>query len=157
MITALTNITWAMVKDAPRFRDVCDDLLGVMAGHVFVGHNAAFDWRFITSEVARASGQQLGGRQLCTVRLARKLLPHLRSRSLDSVAAYYGVEIGARHRAAGDAVATAHVLLRLLRDARDRGVERWPELDQMIRRRKPRTKRGRRSAMPRPVDRDGWA
>jgi len=154
MITALTNISWAMVKDAPVFRDVCDRVLAVMQGNVFVAHNAAFDWRFVTAEVSRANGQELMGRQLCTVRLARKLLPQLRSRSLDHVAAYYGVDITARHRAAGDAVATAHVLLGLLRDARDRGCESWPALEEMIGRRKPRPRRGRPSAMPRPVDRD---
>lgn len=153
-ITALTNISWAMVKDAPVFRDVCDRLLAVMNGNVFVAHNAAFDWRFVTAEVSRANGQELMGRQLCTVRLARKLLPHLRSRSLDHVAAYYGVDIAARHRAAGDAVATAHVLLGLLRDARDRGCESWPALEEMVGRRKQGARRGRPSAMPRSVDRD---
>ena len=154
MITALTNISWAMVKDAPLFRDVCDRVLAVMSGNVFVAHNAAFDWRFVTAEVSRANGQQLAGRQLCTVRLARKLLPHLRSRSLDHVAAYYGVDIAARHRAAGDAVATAHVLLGLLRDARDRGCESWPALEALIAKRKARGRRTRPSALPRSVDRD---
>ena len=156
-ISALTNITWAMVKDAPVFRDVCDELLSVMQGHVFVAHNSAFDWRFVTSEVARASGRRLDGRQLCTVRLARKLLPHLRSRSLDHVAHHYGVEITARHRAAGDAVATAHVLLGLLRDARDRGCENWPALQALVTKRKGRGRRGRPSAMPRSMDRDAGA
>jgi DNA polymerase-3 subunit epsilon len=153
-ISALTNITWSMVKDAPVFRDVCERFLTVLEGNIFVAHNAGFDWRFIAAEVSRASGQQLVGRQLCTVRLARKLLPHLRSRSLDNVAAYYGVDIKARHRAGGDALATAHVLLGLLRDARDRGCESWPALEALIARRKPRARRGRPSAMPRSVDRD---
>lgn len=154
MISALTNITWSMVKDAPLFRDVCDRLLYTMGGHIFVGHNAAFDWRFVTAEVSRASGQRLAGRQLCTVRLARRLLPHLRSRSLDHVAAYYGVDITARHRAAGDAIATAHVLLGLLRDARDRGCESWHALEALIAKRKAKKRRRRPSAMPRSVDRD---
>lgn len=154
MISALTNITWSMVKDAPVFRDVCERVLSAMSGNIFVAHNAGFDWRFVTAEVTRASGQRLSGRQLCTVRLARKLLPHLRSRSLDHVAAYYGVNISARHRAAGDAIATAHVLLGLLRDARERGCESWPALQELVARRKPRPRRARRSAMPRSVDRD---
>jgi DNA polymerase-3 subunit epsilon len=157
MITALTNISWSMVKDAPVFRDVCEQLLEIMSGHIFVAHNAGFDWRFVTNEVARATGQRLDGRQLCTVRLARQLLPHLRSRSLDSLASHYGVEIAARHRAGGDAVATAHVLLRLLREARDRGCEDWSALDLLIRRRKLRGKRRRRSAMPRSMDREEGA
>ncbi len=154
MISALTNITWSMVRDAPVFRDVCERVLSAMSGNIFVAHNAGFDWRFVTAEVTRASGQRLSGRQLCTVRLARKLLPHLRSRSLDHVAAYYGVNITARHRAAGDAVATAHVLLGLLRDARERGCESWPALQELVARRKARPRRTRPSAMPRPVDRD---
>ena len=157
MISALTNITWRMVKDAPVFRDVCERLLSVMEGHVFVAHNAGFDWRFVTAEVARANGHRLAGRQLCTVRLARRLLPQLRSRSLDHVAHHYGVAITARHRAGGDALATAHVLIRLLRDARDRGCESWPALEALVAKRKGRRKRGRPSAMPRSMDRDAGA
>ncbi len=156
-ISALTNITWGMVKDAPVFRDVCDRLLSVMQGHIFVAHNAAFDWRFVTAEIARANGQQIGGRQLCTVRLARKLLPQLRSRSLDHVAHHYGVDITARHRAGGDAIATAHVLLGLLRDARERGCEHWPTLEALVAKRKARKRRGRPSAMPRSMDWDAGA
>jgi DNA polymerase-3 subunit epsilon len=158
MITALTQINWEMVKDAPRFRDICDDLVRVLSGHVFVAHNVDFDWRFVSSEVQRASGQRLSGRRLCTVRLARRVLPQLRSRRLDSVANYYGVEILARHRAAGDAVATAHVLLRLLDEARDRECRCWDDLQRLLGEsmaKGPRT-RGQ-LAMPRPVDKDTTA
>jgi DNA polymerase-3 subunit epsilon len=158
MITNLTQINWEMVKDAPRFRDICGDVVRALSGHVFVAHNADFDWRFVSSEVQRASGQRLSGRRLCTVRLARRVLPQLRSRRLDSVANYYGVEILARHRAAGDAVATAHVLLRLLDEARGHDCRCWDDLTRLLREslaRGPRT-RGQ-LAMPRPVDKDTTA
>ena len=69
------------------------DVLRALEGHVFVAHNAAFDWRFVSAEVARARGRELAGRRLCTVRLARRILPQLRSRSLDWVARHYDVEI----------------------------------------------------------------
>jgi DNA polymerase III subunit epsilon len=133
-ITRLTNISWNMVCDKPPFRDVCDDVLRALDGNVFVAHNVSFDWRFVSAEVARSTGRELTGRRLCTVRLARRLLPQLRSRSLDWVANHYGVEIpaGMRHRAAGDALATAHCLLRLLDDARDHGCERWSELERLL-------------------------
>lgn len=158
MITNLTQINWEMVKDAPRFRDICDDVVRVLSGHVFVAHNADFDWRFVSSEVQRASGQRLSGRRLCTVRLARRVLPQLRSRRLDSVASYYGVEILARHRAAGDAVATAHVLLRLLDEARDRECRCWDDLQRLLGESMAMGPRPRRpSAMPRPVDKDTTA
>ncbi len=156
-ITALTQITWDMVKDAPRFGEVCDQLLGVLEGHVFVAHNASFDWRFVSAEVRRATGRALEGRTLCTVRMARRLLPQLRRRNLDSVTYHYGIEIGARHRAGGDAYATAHVLIRLLADARARGCGTWTELERLLgagtSRRRPR----RPPAMPGPVRDDTTA
>lgn len=161
-ITRLTRISWDMVRDKAPFRDVCDDVLRSLENTVFVAHNASFDWRFVSSEVARASGRQLTGRRLCTVRLARRLLPQLRSRSLDWVARHYDVEIPEtqRHRAAGDAIATAHCLLRLLEDARGHGCERWSDLERFLSTgsavAKPR--RGRRpSALPQPVARDTTA
>jgi DNA polymerase-3 subunit epsilon len=157
-ITQLTNISWEMVQDAPTFRDVCERVLDVMGGHVFVAHNAGFDWRFVAAEVRRATGRELAGRQLCTVRLARKLLPQLRRRSLDWVTAHYGIDIAARHRAMGDAEATAKVLLRLLGDARDRGCATWADLEQLALGSSARPRRGRRPpALPHPVRLDTTA
>lgn len=160
-IMNLTNISWEMVRDKAPFRGVCQHVVRALEGHVFVAHNATFDWRFVSTEVARASGRELTGRRLCTVRLARRLLPQLRSRSLDWVARHYDVEIapGMRHRAAGDALATAHCLLRLLADARDHGCERWSELERFLANRPIKKKRrtGRASAMPRSVDKDTTA
>jgi DNA polymerase-3 subunit epsilon len=145
-IVRLTGITSEMVRDQRPFRGVCDEVVGALEGHVFVAHNVGFDWRFVSAEVTRASGRVLEGRRLCTVRLARKLLPQLRSRSLGYVADWYGADAFAqtyfearhggsrpwRHSAAGDAVATAHCLIRLLRDAAERGVRTWGELDRWL-------------------------
>lgn len=156
-VTRLTRISWDMVRNAPRFRDICDDVVRAMDGAIFVAHNAQFDWRFVTTEIERATGRHLDGRRLCTVRLARKLLPQLRSRRLDYLAMHYGVNITARHRAGGDAVATAEILVRLLRDARSRECHSWPDLEALLGRMLVRSRKRRRSAMPRPVDRDTTA
>jgi DNA polymerase-3 subunit epsilon len=156
-ITRLTNISWSMVKDAPPFEALCDRVLDVLGGHVFVAHNARFDWAFVSAEIEHATGRTLEGPRLCTVKLARKLLPQLRRRSLDYVAMHYGVEIQNRHRAAGDAIATARVLVRLLDAARDHGCATWQDLDVLLatmpRRRRPR----RRLATLQPVTRDTTA
>ena len=157
-VSRLTNITWGMVRDAPRFRDVCDELLTRMEGTVFVAHNAGFDWRFVSAEIERATGRSLEGRRLCTVRLAHAVLPQLRRRSLDWVANYYDVEIKGRHRAGGDAVATAHCLVRMLRTVIDRGCDCWDDLETLLATSQPRRRRRRRpSAMPQPVRRDTTA
>src|SRR5918999_3615713 len=153
-VTRLTNISWGMVKDAPPFEALCDKVIDMLGGHVFVAHNARFDWGFLNAELARTAGRTLDGPRLCTVKLARTLLPHLRRRSLDYVAMHYGVEIHNRHRAGGDAIATARVLIRLLGAARERGCQTWHDLDQLLatapRRRRPR----RRPAMPQAVTHD---
>ena len=132
-IAGLTGITDALVRGAPNFAQVADVLLGALAGRVFVAHNARFDWGFLTAEVRRARALGLAGPQLCTVRLARRLLPQLESRSLDSLSYYFGLENRARHRAAGDALATAEVLERLLVLARERGARTLADLDGMQR------------------------
>ncbi len=157
-ITQLTNITWEMVKNSPPFAEIATDVIGVLDGKVFVAHNAAFDWRFVSAELSRTAGRQLMGRKLCTVKLARKLLPQLPRRSLDHVARYYGVDINGRHRAAGDALATAHCLLRMIDDLSGRGCESWNDLETFLG--APGTKRRttrRAPAMPTPVSRDTTA
>lgn len=128
MITALTGISDAMVADAPRFGTIADAVTERLEGRVFTAHNARFDHRFVESELSRTQGLRLDGTALCTVRLTRRLVPALTRRSLDRVCAYFGVRIDGRHRAGGDALATAQVLVRLLGIAADRGIERWPDL-----------------------------
>jgi DNA polymerase III subunit epsilon len=150
-IVALTNITWEMVKDAPRFREIAPQLSGVLEGHVFVGHNAAFDWRFLSTEMQRATGRPLLGRRLCTVRMARMFVPTLRRRSLDMVAGYFGIANEARHRAAGDALATAHVLIRLLDAARTGGCSTVEDIERRCSPSTGRRRRTRASALPHSV------
>lgn len=122
-ITFLTGIKNEDVVDAPRFADIADELRRFAEDTVFVGHSAMFDYRFICTELQRAGRPALDSAVVCTVRLARRLVPELTSRSLDRVAAHFGVGFGPddeRHRGSGDAWATAHALLRLLDIARAR-------------------------------------
>jgi DNA polymerase III subunit epsilon len=152
-ITRLTGITDAMVRDAPPFKQIAGDLAAHLVGRVFVAHNATFDWNFLSAEyerVATAPMSAIAGRRLCTVRLARRFLSHLPRRNLDAVAWHYGVTIEGRHRAAGDARATAHVLLGLLRDAERRDVHTWEALDRLMSRRTRRVRR--RTALPTSTD-----
>ena len=131
-ITGITGITQAMVRNAPAFEEVAEQLLAALAGRVFVAHNARFDWRFVSAEVRRSSDLALDGPRICTVRLARRLLPQLESRSLDSLSYYFGLTNPARHRAAGDAMATAELLQRLLDRARDAGARTLSDLEGMM-------------------------
>jgi DNA polymerase III epsilon subunit-like protein len=85
---------------------------------------------------------------LCTQRLARRLLPRLGRYDLDHVCAQFGVDNRARHRALGDADATARVWIELLSLAIKRGVETVGDLldlqEQPVRRRRRRRRSGGR-------------
>jgi DNA polymerase-3 subunit epsilon len=151
VVTGVTRISYDDVRDKPVFAEIADQVVASLAGRVFVAHNLPFDWSFVSSEIRRALHLSLDGPRLCTVRLARKLIPGLRSRTLDSVARYFGIEIENRHRAAGDAVATAAALSLLLDLAGERGIDTFQELDALTRRRKKKKRRKRR-ASPTPMD-----
>ncbi|MEN8143371.1 MAG: 3'-5' exonuclease [Gemmatimonadota bacterium] len=127
-ISRLTGITADMLATAPTFGDIADQVRGCLEGRVFVAHNAGFDWRFVAEEMRRASALLPVGPRLCTVRLTRRAVPGLRRRGLDSVTDYLGIPVRGRHRAGGDALATAQVLIRLLEEASRSEVETWEQL-----------------------------
>jgi len=132
VISRLTGISGAMLAAAPRFEAVSDAVRERLESRVFVAHNVQFDWRFVAEEMRLARSVCPEGPRLCTLRLARRVLPGLRRRGLDSVAAYYGVEIRGRHRAGGDARATASILLRMLEEVDRRGITTWGELQDWL-------------------------
>src|SRR6187551_3643491 len=107
-ITSLTGITNDMVADAPLFCEVAKEIVLKTEVAIFVAHNARFDYGFLREEFARL-GYAYTRKQLCTVRLSRKLLPELRSHSLDSLIKHYKIKVDNRHRALDDALATAEI------------------------------------------------
>jgi DNA polymerase III alpha subunit (gram-positive type) len=66
------------------------------------------------------------------VKFARKLLPYLRRRNLDALAWHYDVPIIGRHRAGGDARATARILQHMFADARRQDVDTWDQLQALL-------------------------
>ena len=105
-ITRLTGITNEMVANAPKFYEVAKKIIELTAGKIFVAHNAMFDYSFIKEEFKRL-GYDFKRKTICTVKLGRKLLPGHRSYSLGNICADLEIQITDRHRATGDALATA--------------------------------------------------
>jgi len=105
-------------------------LLDLLGNAVFVAHHAAFDARILDVALRRHGGPLLLNDVLDTEALVRRLTlgPMPRETTerfgLDAVAARYGLETEARHTAAGDALLTAELLIRLLVMARRAGLER---------------------------------
>src|SRR5688572_4470236 len=117
-ITGLTGITHDMVRKAPSFPEVAEEIFRRLNGKVFVAHNAHFDYSFLKKEFEQA-GINWHAKKLCTVRLSRKIIPGLRSYSLGSLSESLGISITNRHRAGGDAAATVKIFDQLLQRDRD--------------------------------------
>jgi DNA polymerase-3 subunit epsilon len=112
-ITGLTGITNAMVRQAPRFEDLIPKIRELTEGRVFVAHSVNFDYPIVREEFRR-SGMEFARKKLCTVRLARRVFPGLRSYSLGKLCSSLDIPLQDRHRAAGDARATALLFQQIL-------------------------------------------
>ena len=121
-IVDLTGITNAMVRNAPKFREVAADFLDFIGDAVLVAHNAHFDMRFLNHEIGRMhENYRLANPSLCTVQLSRKLLPHIENHKLKTVAEHYSISLVNHHRASDDARATAEIFVNLIEMLHDYG------------------------------------
>lgn len=112
-ITGLTGINTAMVRQAPLFEELAPKIEEMTQGRVFVAHSVNFDYPIVQQEFRRA-GLDFIRKKLCTVRLSRKVFPGLASYSLGKLCSSLQIPLENRHRAAGDARATALLFQRIL-------------------------------------------
>jgi DNA polymerase III subunit epsilon len=101
-IQLLTGITNAMARAAPKFYEIAEEVHRRLHDHVFVAHNARFDYGFIKNEFRRLN-MPFTAEVLCTVRLSRRLYPNATSHSLDALRDRHRLTSAGRHRALGDA------------------------------------------------------
>jgi DNA polymerase-3 subunit epsilon len=110
-----------MLRGQPRITQVLPAFHAFAADTVLVGHNVAFDMRFLQLKEA-AAGVRFEQPVLDTLLLASVAQPDEASHSLEAIAARLGVTVSARHSAAGDALTTAQVFLKLLPLLAQRGI-----------------------------------
>jgi len=123
-ITRLTGISQAMVDPAPESEEIWRECLPMLENGVITAHNLAFDYSFIQSEygLIGVNFRRPFNLQLCTVILARLLLPELRSRALPALVSHFGFDVGRSHRAESDTLACwmlAKLLLRQIQNQDD--------------------------------------
>lgn len=107
-IQSLTGINDAMVANAPSFAEVAEQVHQLLCDKIFVAHNVNFDYSFIKHHLL-AAGYEFETKKLCTVRLARKIIPGLQKYSLGKLCHQLGISLTNHHRAGGDALATAEL------------------------------------------------
>ena len=122
-VVNLTGINNAMLRTAPKFHEVAKRIIEITNDAILVAHNAQFDNRILTTEFDRL-GYNFDKQTLCTVELAKQLMPDMASYSLGKLVQALGIPIANRHRAGGDALATVELFkLLLLKDAKKEMVQ----------------------------------
>ena len=130
-IRILTGITNEMVRDKPTFAELRRELHERLDGHVFVAHNARFDYGFLKNEFGRLDMRYTAD-VLCTVRLSRRLYPEAMGHGLDAVIARHGLQDAiapdqsarmGRHSALGDARAIWRFVQAIYREREPREIE----------------------------------
>lgn len=123
-VQRIHGISDAMVAHAPSFGEVLPDFLSFCERSDLISHNASFDRRFLDFESLALTNAPLPHLHLDTLRVARMLLPKLGKHSLDALVTHFEVRMVPkdRHRALGDARATAHVWLKLQAMAEAQGA-----------------------------------
>jgi len=105
-ITQLTGISDKMVSDAPKFYELARHIIELTENATIVGHNVNFDYSFLRAEF-KSLGYEYQRKTMDTIKLSRKLIPGLPSYSLGKLCASLHISNASRHRATGDAMATA--------------------------------------------------
>jgi DNA polymerase III subunit epsilon len=111
-IYQLTGITDEMLKNAPEFHEVAREIIAFTDNAIFVAHNVRFDYSFIKSAYKNL-GYIYQRKTLCTVRLSRQVFKNEGSYSLGKLCESLRINIKNRHRAMGDARATAELFSKI--------------------------------------------
>ena len=115
IVRKLTNITDAMVKDAPKAAEILPDFFEFIQGKVLVSHNTQSDLKFLDYYHRKFYRKNLSNFFLCTHLLSERLVPESKLKSLTGLAEFLGFGLAPNHRAKEDTECTALLLKHLLK------------------------------------------
>lgn len=126
-ITSLTGISNIMLKGKPKPELIMPKLIDFIEDRPIIAHNASFDKRFLIAELSRAK-LSIKNPFLCTMQLAKKLIPDAISYKLADIAKHVGIRVNSQslHRALGDVKVTAELWKHLHIDVINRTGIRSP-------------------------------
>jgi len=113
-VSALTGISQRMVDSAPSVTQVLPQLLDFIGDDVLAAHNASFDARFLLAESQRQGLLPRHRGLICSLKLARRMLPGQTSYKLGGLARTLNISYrGSAHRAEADAEVSTRLLLHI--------------------------------------------
>jgi len=99
-----------MLQDAPFFDEIIGNIVPFLENSILTAHNISFDKSFLLAEFARAGIIVPTIASFCTLKMARKLFPHIPSRSLSPLCGYLGIPLHHAHSAMADCMAALQLL-----------------------------------------------
>jgi DNA polymerase-3 subunit epsilon/CBS domain-containing protein len=120
--SAIHTITDADVADANKFSDMMPALSRWTGNAVVIGYSIGFDLAILHAEHERHGLPWTAPRSLDVRHLVELVTNDLPEQSLDTAAAWLGVEVTDRHRALGDAITALNVFQALLPKLKQRGI-----------------------------------
>ena len=122
-ISGLTGISDAEVRNAPRFREIAEELEAFVGDVPVVGHNVRFDLSFL-----QKAGLFQYNEVIDTYELASVLMPTASRYNLGALGKQLGILLPATHRALDDAKVTMAAFNRLFEIARELPLEVLAEI-----------------------------
>ena len=123
-VVQLTGITNAMTATAPAFEEVAHKVFNLLNNRIFVAHNVNFDYSFIKYHL-RSAGYDWTPKKLCTLKLSRKAFPGMVKYGLGHICRALDIMVENRHRAGGDADATAILFAKILEQGGDKLIKEF--------------------------------
>lgn len=131
-IEALTGISQEMTMGKPRAKQALSELLSFIKNDVLVAHNSDFDIPFIKHHLQKYLKKDISNKVLCTVKIARAVVPEIKSYKLHILAEHLGVQVMDRHRAMGDAETTYEAWKKMIPLLLNKGIRTLAEAESLI-------------------------
>ena len=128
-IINLTHITDDMLQDAPEVEAVLKRFHTWVGDDVLVAHNASFDMGFLNMGYTKVGLEKASNPVIDTLELGRFLYPEMKNHRLNTLAKKLDVELTQHHRAIYDAEATGYILMKMLKDTAEKGIEYHDQLN----------------------------
>lgn len=115
--TKVHGITAARVAHAEPWEVVAPKMMNVLSGVPVFAHNAAFE-RTVLAEACAATGMApLPVDLLCSLTMARKVVPTVKKHGLAPMCERYGIDLSRHHDAGADAYASGMLVQELAHEA----------------------------------------
>ncbi|ETI70335.1 DNA polymerase III PolC [Neobacillus vireti LMG 21834] len=125
----LTGITDDMVQTAPEVEEVLRRFYEWAGDAILVAHNASFDMGFLNVGYKKIGLEKAANPVIDTLELGRFLYPEMKNHRLNTLTKKFDIDLTQHHRAIYDAEATGYLLLKMLKDALEKGIQYHDEFN----------------------------